>query len=370
MKRFSFLTESEQQRWLLETPRSPSSQVEKAFSLGATIYFPALLPEWSSKLASLELKGCTSAVVCLEDAISDADLPAAEQAVRVEARKLAQLEEQRLPLFLRVRSLEQLRKLVEDPVLQQVFTGVVYPKWSLEDGEQVLSILSNTNWVTMPILESVALTHPLWRDELLHDMNVQLLNAKEQVLAVRVGGTDLSGAYKIRRPNTRTIYDVAVVRDVLTAVLREFRQPTSPFVVTAPVFEHFLSTSRTFDTFCDEIALDHLNGFVGKTIIHPSQALPVLAYQAISYEEYQDAVQIVEAPGEGGVMKSASGNKMNETNPHRGWAEETLLKSYLFGVLQPHVSNKQFANEVLDLQSRRLLTNEVTPRGGRATLHT
>ncbi len=41
--------------------------------------------------------------------------------------------------------------------------------------------------------------------------------------------------------------------------------------------------------------------------------------QAVTREEYEDAIQILETVG--GVVKSASSNKMNEINPHRSWAK-------------------------------------------------
>ena len=40
----------------------------------------------------------------------------------------------------------------------------------------------------------------------------------------------------------------------------------------------------------------------------------------------------------GGVKASSYGNKMNESKPHRTWAERTQLRARAFGVARPGVS--------------------------------
>ena len=62
-----------------------------------------------------------------------------------------------------------------------------------------------------------------------------------------------------------------------------------------------------------EVILDKANGFVGRTVIHPTHVKFVNAMQAVTREEYEDACQIL---GTGdGVIKSSNGNKMNEIKP-------------------------------------------------------
>ena len=80
-----------------------------------------------------------------------------------------------------------------------------------------------------------------------------------------------------------------------------------------------------------EIVLDKVNGFIGKTVIHPSHLRYVNTMQAVTMEEYKDAKQIMNANN--GVMKSENQNKMNETNPHRNWAKRIVSKSRAFGVI-------------------------------------
>jgi len=54
--------------------------------------------------------------------------------------------------------------------------------------------------------------------------------------------------------------------------------------------------------------------------------------QAVSREEYEDAIQILGTNG--GVVKSAKANKMNEINPHRSWAERVVFRAKAYGVVE------------------------------------
>ncbi|CAM5648272.1 Citrate lyase subunit beta OS=Lysinibacillus sphaericus OX=1421 GN=LS41612_03650 PE=4 SV=1 [Lysinibacillus sphaericus] len=72
---------------------------------------------------------------------------------------------------------------------------------------------------------------------------------------------------------------------------------------------------------------------MGKTIIHPSHIRIVHALYVVSYEEYLDAISIVENNnGQKGVLKSHYANKMNEMKPHMRWAQKILRQAYIYGV--------------------------------------
>lgn len=72
-----------------------------------------------------------------------------------------------------------------------------------------------------------------------------------------------------------------------------------------------------------EVILDKANGFVGRTVIHPSHVKFVNALMAVTKEEYDDACQILNAGG--GVVKGSGGNKMNEIRPHTNWAKRFTI---------------------------------------------
>ena len=57
---------------------------------------------------------------------------------------------------------------------------------------------------------------------------------------------------------------------------------------------------------------------------------------AVTREEYEDAKQIMDVSG--GVVKSTNGNKMNEIEPHRNWAEKILMRAKAYGVIENEAS--------------------------------
>ena len=91
--------------------------------------------------------------------------------------------------------------------------------------------------------------------------------------------------------------------------------------------------NQYLDGLIKEVMMDKNNGLMGKTIIHPTHIKPVHAFGVVSYEEYMDAVSILESmESEGGVLKSHFSNKMNEMKPHYNWAKKILNKAKVYGV--------------------------------------
>ncbi len=82
-----------------------------------------------------------------------------------------------------------------------------------------------------------------------------------------------------------------------------------------------------------EVVLDKANGFVGRTVIHPTHVIYVNALQAVTKEEYTDAVNILKNE-KGGVFKGESGNKMNEVKPHTNWATNIYMRGRAYGVIE------------------------------------
>ena len=78
--------------------------------------------------------------------------------------------------------------------------------------------------------------------------------------------------------------------------------------------------------------LDKANGFVGRTVIHPTHVKFVNAMMAVTKEEYDDACQILGTGG--GVVKGSGGNKMNEIKPHTNWARKVYNRARAYGVIK------------------------------------
>ena len=353
-----------------------------AHALGATLYCPATRPELAADLARLGARGLVSAVACLEDSVRDDELAAAEDSL---VRQLAQHRHDvdaglaaPLLLFVRVRTPRQLRELAErlGDSLERV-AGFVLPKFGgpgqpppeehLAAVADVAAAAGRRVWA-MPVVETAEVLHRETRLEALLRVREVLAGARELVLAVRTGATDLSAVHGLRRPRGTTVWDVRIVADALGDVVNVLgRLDGTGFPVTGPVWEHFTSGERLFrtelretpfeqldvgglrsrllrddlDGLLREVELDRVNGLVGKTVIHPSHVPVVHAMSVVPHEEYCDARDVLGA-GAGGVLASTYGNKMNEAKPHRAWAQRVAARAGAFGVAAEGVSVVDF----------------------------
>ena len=348
------------------TPDSPARLL--AAALGATLYSPATRPRLADDVLKQAGRGVVSMVLCLEDSIDEADVGPGEENLVCQLTALDDLPDADLPLlFIRVRTPEQIPDLVRrlGPAVRQL-SGFVLPKFTEERGIPFLEALataeaeSGRRLFAMPVLESPELLYRESRVETLEGISRAVDKYRDRVLALRLGVTDFCSSYGLRRGPDMTAYDVQIVASVIADVVNMLgRADGTGFTVTGPVWEYFRVQERMFkpqlrqspflevqaaelrekliehamDGLLREISLDHANGLLGKTCIHPSHVLPVHALSVVSHEEFSDAQDILRPErGGGGVLRSAYTNKMNEVKPHRAWAERTLLRAEVFGV--------------------------------------
>ncbi|MFD8806027.1 HpcH/HpaI aldolase/citrate lyase family protein [Streptomyces sp. NPDC059597] len=348
------------------TADSPARLLSAA--LGATLYSPATRPRLADDVLKQSRAGVVSMVLCLEDSIDDADVPAGEDnLVRQFAELDARAGEEPPLLFIRVRTPDQIPDLVRrlGPTAR-LLSGFVLPKFTGERGMPFLEALSEAEkesgrrLFAMPVLESTELIYRESRGETLDGIMRAVGKYRERVLALRLGVTDFCSSYGLRRAPDMTAYDVQIVASVIADVVNVLgRADGTGFTVTGPVWEYFRVPERVFkpqlrqspflevravelrekliehamDGLLREISLDQANGLLGKTCIHPSHVMPVHALSVVSHEEFSDAQDILRPErGGGGVLRSAYTNKMNEVKPHRAWAERTLLRAEVFGV--------------------------------------
>ncbi len=342
------------------------------FCLGATLYTPGTKDIKKTLCDKNKLCGLTSLVLDCEDAISEPDLAAAEENIidileyiinRLDNGKLDQTD---LPLlFVRVRNIEQFKNFSKKLSAQhlEILSGFNFPKFDTNNARQYLAQLdnlnskNNKNLYGMPILESKELAYRGKRVQHLKEIEYILQADKELILNIRVGAADFSSLFALRRGIDFTVFDLTAVKECLADIINYFNRADEGYVISGPVWEYFSAAeeinlnevktddfyqrilnrkvlvNRAVDGLLREIILDKANGFIGKTIIHPSQIKYVNALQAVTEEEYNDAEQILAAEA-GGVVKSLSGNKMNEINPHRSWAERIICRAEAYGVIK------------------------------------
>ena len=389
MRHFAYLSASETDRLFHLPPQEITLDSDAgllAAALGATLYCPATRQDLVKDIRKQSARGAMSMVLCLEDSIADADVPAAEANV---VAALDQLHGERndagaagpgaaeLMLFVRVRTPDQLHLLAErcGPALD-VLTGFVIPKFENASGtaQRFVDALHAVNDARsaadpgarplriMPILESPLMIHAETRTDTLAGIFEVLEANRPDILSVRIGATDMSSAYGLRRSRDLTIYDVKVVSNVIGDIVNMLGRPGG-FVISGPVWEHYSSGERllrpqlrstpfaeadelalrqrlltaNLDGLIREIELDLANGLLGKTVIHPSHVPLVHAMSVISHEAYLDALHIAGADG-GGAAASPYKNKMNEMKPHQAWAASTLVRAAAFGVAAPDIT--------------------------------
>ncbi|KXO98139.1 HpcH/HpaI aldolase/citrate lyase family protein [Tsukamurella tyrosinosolvens] len=346
-----------------DTPRATL-----AYALGATLYVPATRADLAATVRRRRDDGVLSMVIDLEDAVAD---DAVRHAVDAATAALAELADDTDPvplLFIRPRTTADTAALLDhlgDGA--RALTGVVLPKFAAADGAAALAavaeLASSHRLYAMPVLETPEIVYRESRDEQLAGISEVLRAHRERVLAVRIGATDMSALFGIRRDRDLTIYDVHVVAETISAIVNRLaRSDGTGFVVTGPVWEYFADHERMFrpllratpfernhaarfreqlvgrdlDGLLRETALDRANGLHGKTVIHPSHVAAVHALSAVTHEEYEDALAIMDGDA-GGVEASSYRNKMNEMKPHRNWARQTLIRADVFGVTRAEV---------------------------------
>jgi len=344
------------------------------YCLGGTLYMPGT-KMIIQKILDNQMDNVASIVMDFEDAIKENDLSPAESNVLEhldqiqDAIENGSLSIDNVPLiFIRVRNTDQFRSFAKkiNPRQASVLSGFVFPKFyssnALDYLEQLAALneLLGVSLYGMPILEGRTIAYRETRTQELSDLRIIIEPFKHLILNIRVGGTDFSSIFAVRRGINSSVYDILTVRDCLSDILNFFSRDTSDYTVSAPVWEYFLAykkddlkhlleedihhslLSRTpilnpaIDGLLREVLLDKANGFVGKTIIHPSHIKFVNAMQAVTREEYEDAEQIMGTSG--GVIKSNKANKMNEINPHRNWARKVLNRAAAYGVVEDETS--------------------------------
>jgi citrate lyase beta subunit len=291
-----------------------------ALALGATLYVPATRGDLEPALLGGRIPDLRSAVICLEDAVLDADLP---QALANLARFLRRLPVGAAgpPLFVRPRDPAMLKRILHMPGAERL-AGFVFPKVTAE---------TLPAWVTLPLASGQRLMPTLETREVfdpneMRRLRDQLLAIGPRVLAVRIGGNDLLSCLGLRRSAHRTCYDGPL--GPFIAALAGCFLPYG-IALSAPVMERF----GDLHLLGEEVARDIEHGLLTKTAVHPSQVPVIQAALAVPSAELAEARAILaqDAPA-----VFARAGAMCEPATHRHWAERLVRRADLFGVVDEH----------------------------------
>ncbi len=316
------------------------------YAVGALLYAPADHKSAGRDICQRRYEALNSVVFCLEDSILDENLENAKTALVQSIIGIyetwigGKLDIKDIPLiFIRIRSAAQLLEIAERlGNALSVLSGFVLPKFdssNMEDYRRAMLALNQgakSKLYCMPILESGRVMEKKSRMAELYAVKEVLDSMREYVLNVRVGGNDFSNKFGIRRGRDDSIYDIAVVQDVLGDIMNLFGRE---YVVSAPVWEYFGDTSdeRWQRGLKRELSLDRLNGFVGKTAIHPSQLTVIQKAYVVSREDYEDALSVLSWKSTTqGVLKGEGSMRMNELKIHGVWAKKIMALASIYGV--------------------------------------
>ncbi|MCI8566618.1 MAG: HpcH/HpaI aldolase/citrate lyase family protein [Lachnospiraceae bacterium] len=340
------------------------------YCLGATMYMPGI-KDFAPKLLSGAMPGLTTIVLCFEDACPEAKVPEAEENVHklldtvTSAVEDGRLDADKVPLiFVRIRNLAQFKHFGAALTGHQVksLCGINFPKFNAENGYEYYAYLRDLNerfgeiLYGMPIIEDPEVAYKESRMQELTGIKKILDKYHDLVLQVRVGGTDFSSVFGVRRGVDYSLYDVMTVRECLSDIINVCGR-NNDYIISGPVWEYFRApkemmfeelpkhdledylmkrlplVNNEIDGLLREVILDKANGFVGRTVIHPTHIKFVNALMAVTREEYEDACMIL-GHTEGGVVKGKGANKMNEVKPHTNWAKKVVNRARAFGVIE------------------------------------
>ena len=256
MNYFSYLSSEERQNFFYKEPLSFQKyrKEQLAYALGATLYTPGTKETIAEDIIRKKHVDATSIILCLEDAISDEEVKLAEQNIVVQIQQIANLvsanilNQADIPLlFIRVRQPSQMKTIVTElGSAVHCLCGFVFPKFTPINGKTYIDQLAYINELYslslygMPILESPEIIYKETRAESLLQIKDLLDSYHDYILNVRIGATDFSSIFSIRRNKYTPIYHITVVRDCISDIINVFSRATNEYIISGCVWEYFL----------------------------------------------------------------------------------------------------------------------------------
>ena len=311
------------------------------YSVGALLYCPANRKNIADSIVKQRFGTKYSLALCLEDTIRDDSVAEAEHILVQTLRQLDQRSMQNdfyVPkIFVRVRNARQIGRLHKAfGESARLITGYILPKFSLENADGFIQEIIKVNEAsatpvyTMPIFESPSIIDLRTRYEILYQLKQKLDSVEKNVLNIRVGGNDLCHMFGFRRHDDESIHQIRPIATIFSDIITVYGMD---YVVSGPVWEYYQSSNWQKGLY-HELADDKLCGFVGKTVIYPSQIEVVNEAYKVPQKDYQDAAAVLnwDKSSHSLVAGSVSKERMNEYKTHSNWALRTLLMAEYFGI--------------------------------------
>ncbi len=304
---------------------------EGAWGLGATLYMPAVNRHAAAVLRAepgAQAWGAGSVVICLEDALSDADVGCALDVLRaalpLRAARLGDLapgQRPRTMVFVRPRDLAMAQRIADLPGAGSL-DGFIIPKMTAGNARNWLAFAHGRAARIMPTLEGAEFFDPAGVGAIRDIFDAE---GRGAILAVRIGGNDLLRCLGLRRTRGRTSHEgpLAWPLGLIATGLMAHGYP-----VTAPVYD----VIDDLDTLAREVARDVELGFVGKTAIHPAQVPVIHAALKVDPTDLHLARAILD---DGAAAVFQIGGMMCEPATHRAWAGRIIAAAARWGLREP-----------------------------------
>ncbi|MDF1877404.1 HpcH/HpaI aldolase/citrate lyase family protein [Sulfurimonas sp. SAG-AH-194-L11] len=282
--------------------------------LGATLFIPASHKDLQVILSGKKYPNLKSLVIDFEDGLEENDFDYAMQRVENILSSISGVS----PLtFIRAKDVTHLEVLLKLKSITTI-TGFVLAKFSLLNAESYLDLVQETKHLIMPSIEA----DELFNHQKLHKLKEIILTNKQKVLLVRFGLEDMLRQLSMRRKCDESLFDLSVTASVTGNFIATFK--SVGFSVSGGVYPCFKDAKG----FVKDVKRDIKEGLISKTIIHPNQiALFDEAYK-VQKEEYEEALQIVNA--ERKVFKLEG--KMAESLTMSPYSEELIHRAQIYGI--------------------------------------
>lgn len=312
-----------------------------SYMVGPLLYIPSLNEKAADKIVNHKFDCLTSCCFCLEDTIIDSALETAENTLYNTLKKISIMPSNERPLiFVRIRTPEHLLYIYKKfNDVQNIITGYILPKFDLSNAEDYTYIIkdinsNSTKKITyfMPILESRMIADVCTRVGTLQKLKEIIDTINEYILNIRIGGNDFCNIYGLRRNINQTIYDINVIKDIITDIINVF---SFDYIISGPVWEYFKRSDEDNNWSIGlqrEVELDKLNGIIGKTCIHPSQVPIIYNSLKVTKEDYDDACKILDWKSNNLAVSKSISSRMNEVKCHIKWATKIKTLGNIYGI--------------------------------------
>ncbi|MEA1919825.1 MAG: HpcH/HpaI aldolase/citrate lyase family protein [Campylobacterota bacterium] len=285
-----------------------------AIALGATLFVPANHKNLQDILSRKRFTNLRSLVIDTEDGLHVKELERVLERIKI---LLDDYQSSELFVFIRPKNTEVLQKLLHVKGIEKC-DGFILPKFSLENMSGYLDLLQRHDFYIMPSIEGEELFNP----QSLHLIKNYLDQFKEKILLIRFGAEDMFRQLGLRRSQTLSIYEMLAPSLVMANLLTVFK--ASGYDISAPVYPFYKDELG----FIAEVKRDLLEGFISKTVIHPSQIDLSEKLYAVTSSELISAQKILETTqkslfGENGVM--------HEVPTQSPWAKKILARYRYYG---------------------------------------